>query len=58
MMRALGYAALGTLFTFAMTTLGAATVFLLGRRENTRSQEVMLGFAGGVMTAVKNFFGA
>ncbi|MBQ9720520.1 MAG: ZIP family metal transporter, partial [Oscillospiraceae bacterium] len=51
MMRALGYAALGTLFTFAMTTLGAATVFLLGRRENTRSQEVMLGFAGGVMTA-------
>ena len=51
MMRALGYAALGTLFTFAMTTLGAATVFLLGRNTESRSQEVMLGFAGGVMTA-------
>ena len=51
MMRALGYAAIGTLFTFLMTTLGAATVFLLGRRETGRSQEVMLGFAGGVMTA-------
>ena len=51
MMRALGYAAIGTLFTFLMTTLGAATVFLLRRRETGRSQEVMLGFAGGVMTA-------
>ena len=51
MMRALGYAAIGTLFTFLMTTLGAATVFLLGRQETGRSQEVMLGFAGGVMTA-------
>lgn len=51
MTRALGYAALGTLFTFAMTTLGAATVFLLGRANESRSQEVMLGFAGGVMTA-------
>ena len=51
MMRALGYAAIGTLFTFTMTTLGAATVFLLGRREESRSQEIMLGLAGGVMTA-------
>ena len=51
MMRALGYAALGTLFTFTMTTLGAATVFLLGRSAESRAQEVMLGFAGGVMTA-------
>jgi len=51
MMRALSLAALGTLFTFAMTTLGAATVFLLGGSRRARSQEVMLGFAGGVMTA-------
>ena len=53
MMRALGYAALGTLFTFLMTTLGAATVFLLGGEEGAgaRSQAPMLGFAGGVMTA-------
>ena len=50
-MRAIGYAALGTLFTFAMTTLGAATVFLLGQNDKARSQETMLGFAGGVMTA-------
>lgn len=51
MMRALGYAALGTLFTFLMTTLGAATALLLGRGEKSGSQEAMLGFAGGVMTA-------
>ena len=51
MVRALGYAALGTLFTFLMTTLGAATVFLLGKSTKARSQEAMLGFAGGVMTA-------
>lgn len=51
MIRALGYAALGTLFTFLMTTLGAATVFLLGGSAKSRSQEAMLGFAGGVMTA-------
>ena len=49
MMRALVYAACGTSFTFLMTTLGAATVFLLGRGNN--SQAAMLGFAGGVMTA-------
>lgn len=51
MLRVLGLAALGTLFTFAMTTLGAATVFLLGRGGGTRTQETMLGFAAGVMTA-------
>ena len=49
--RALGYAALGTLFTFLMTTLGAAMVFLFGQNSALRSQETMLGFAGGVMTA-------
>ena len=51
-MRAIGYAALGTLFTFAMTTLGAATVFLLGQNNKSRSQETMLGFAGGVLTGL------
>lgn len=51
MARALGYAAFGTLFTFLMTTLGAATVFLFRRDAKRHSQETMLGFAGGVMTA-------
>ena len=51
MLRALIYAACGTLFTFLMTALGAATVFLLGTGGARRSQEAMLGFAGGVMTA-------
>ena len=51
MTRALGYAALGTLFTFLMTALGAAAVFLLGREPKYRSQAMLLGFAGGVMTA-------
>lgn len=51
MMRALTLAATGTLFTFLMTTLGAATVFLLNTRAQRGAQELMLGFAGGVMTA-------
>ncbi|MBE7005266.1 MAG: ZIP family metal transporter [Ruminococcaceae bacterium] len=48
MTRALGFAALGTLFTFSMTTLGAACVFLGAK---PRSREGLLGFAAGVMTA-------
>lgn len=51
MLRVLGYASLGTLFTFLMTTLGAATVFLLGGSGKHRSKEAILGFAAGVMTA-------
>ena len=51
MLRALGFAALGTLFTFSMTALGAATVFLIGQSARPRAQESMLGFAAGVMTA-------
>ena len=51
MTRALGFAALGTLFTFSMTALGAAAVFVLGREPRRGAQEGLLGFAGGVMTA-------
>lgn len=51
MLRALALAWLGTLFTFTMTTLGAATVFLFGRETKPGRQEIMLGFAAGVMTA-------
>ena len=51
MLHTLGCAALGTSFTFLMTALGAATVFLLGRGGSPRAQSAMLGFAGGVMTA-------
>jgi ZIP family zinc transporter len=46
------YAALGTGFTFSMTTLGAATVFLF--RKTSPSDKVrrcFLGFAAGVMIA-------
>ncbi|MBE6908195.1 MAG: ZIP family metal transporter [Ruminococcaceae bacterium] len=50
-MRALALAALGTLFTFSMTALGAAAVFLLRRGDQPRTQAAMLGFAAGVMTA-------
>lgn len=51
MIHALLYAACGTLFTFLMTALGAAAVFLPVLGGERRSQEAMLGFAGGVMTA-------
>ena len=51
MLRSLGWAALGTGFTFLMTTLGAATVFFFAGVPHPRSQRAMLGFAAGVMTA-------
>ena len=51
MLRSIGWAALGTGFTFLMTTLGAAMVFFLSGEPKPRFQKAMLGFAAGVMTA-------
>ena len=51
MLQAIGWAALGTGFTFLMTTLGAALVFFLSGEPKPRFQKTMLGFAAGVMTA-------
>ncbi len=51
MLRSLGWAALGTGFTFLMTTLGAATVFFFSGEPRPKFQKTMLGFAAGVMTA-------
>ena len=51
MLQSLGWAALGTGFTFLMTTLGAAMVFFFAGKPRARSQRMMLGFAAGVMTA-------
>ena len=51
MLQSLGWAALGTGFTFLMTTLGAATVFFFAGEPKPRFQKAMLGFAAGVMTA-------
>ena len=51
MLQALGWAALGTGFTFAMTTLGSAMVFFLKSDPHPKFQNVLLGFAAGVMTA-------
>lgn len=47
----LALAALGTGFTFLMTALGAATVFLMRGETNMNIQRVFLGFAAGVMIA-------
>ena len=47
----LGWAALGTGFTFLMTALGAAMVFFLSGEPRPRFQKAILGFAAGVMTA-------
>lgn len=44
-------AAIGTGFTFLMTTLGAATVFFFRNGMNAGIQSAMLGFAAGVMIA-------
>ena len=51
MLRSLGWAALGTGFTFAMTVLGSAMVFFLADEPRPRFQKAVLGFAAGVMTA-------
>ena len=50
LLRALACAALGTMFPFVMTTLGAAGVFLL-RKDTALRQDALLGFAAGVMAA-------
>ena len=51
MLQSLGWAAVGTGFTFLMTTLGAAMVFFLSGEPKPDFQKVVLGFAAGVMTA-------
>ena len=51
MLQALSWAALGTGFTFLMTTLGAAVVFFFVAEPRPQFQRTMLGFAAGVMTA-------
>ena len=45
------WALAGTQFIFLMTVLGAALVFFFAREGELRLQKVMMGFAGGVMTA-------
>ena len=51
MVQALSWAALGTGFTFLMTTMGAAVVFFFAEEPRPQFQRAMLGFAAGVMTA-------
>lgn len=50
-MNSIVYAALGTGFTFLMTTLGAAVVFFFTRPTSGKTQRIYLGFAAGVMIA-------
>lgn len=45
------WALVGTLFTFLMTALGAATVFFFRREITPAVQRLFLGFAAGVMIA-------
>ena len=45
------WALAGTQFLFLMTSLGAALVFLGRDGAGARGQELLLGFAGGVMSA-------
>lgn len=49
--REVGYALMGTGFTFAATALGAATVFFFRKDIGEKTQRVFLGFAAGVMIA-------
>ena len=51
MLEALSWAAAGTGFTFLMTSLGAALVFLFRGRSSATAQKLFLGFAAGVMIA-------
>lgn len=45
------YAACGTGFTFLMTVLGAAVVFILKKDMNPKIERAFMGFAAGVMLA-------
>ena len=54
-MRSFFFAAMGTLFTFAMTALGAAMVFFFRRGISPRAGRLCFGFAGGVMSAAAVF---
>ena len=47
-------ALIATLFTWGVTALGAAAVFLF-KRMNKTALDAMLGFAAGVMTAASYF---
>ena len=46
---------LATLFTWGMTALGAALVFLLRKGASQRVMDAMLGFAAGVMVSASFF---
>lgn len=50
-MNGIFFALLGTLFTFSVTTLGAAGIFFLRKEVSGSLQRGFLGFAGGVMVA-------
>ena len=51
MAHAILWAAGGTSFTFFMTALGSAAVFLFRRQASQRLHQLLLGFAAGVMIA-------
>ena len=46
-MESILWAAGGTGFTFLMTTLGAAIVFLFKKQNTGNTQKIFLGFAAG-----------
>ena len=56
-MQSILWAATGTGFTFLMTTLGAAMVFLFRKQLNASIQRIFLGFAAGVMIAASGLPG-
>lgn len=51
MNQAIGWAAMGTGFTFLMTALGASVVFIFKKEMGKSIQKAFLGFAAGVMIA-------
>lgn len=51
MMKEVSYALIGTMFTFAMTAVGAALVYFFKSEIKVNLQRCFLGFAAGVMIA-------
>lgn len=49
------WAAIGTGFTFLMTTLGSATVLVFHKKATPSLQRIFLGFAAGVMVSASVF---
>ena len=51
LLKACIYTLYGTGFSFLLTSLGAATIFVVNKKQSRNMQSVCMGFAAGIMMA-------